>query len=381
MPTTACCPRFLWRRDGNSSGHPLKTAWRNANNEFRNKQPEYHGQLNRVWNGYANIYDTETAVKAFDVSKATSRQNIEQYVLQVLTSFFQVQVDRNQIAITKESLETSKMTDEQSQALVKAGAKTPLDALDSEIAVQNDEINLMTVQNTLVTDEKVLRTLLNAPDLKDVPDVDLLNYKPFYMKDFDTRLAKFRGDWKEEMARRDPDLVVAKLSLEQAKISLNKAQLSYIPTTQVQVTHLFDMGALVNNTPGPNSPQNSTTVQLSLSWTFWDWFNTYRTIDNANMTFDSATLSYHKTRVTDEAAIQNNFSDWDVNSRSIEAATLVMEKARKELEYSKEMYRLGRLTILMMQQAQSRITTAKSLLVGLLQKRYVCRADSLRCRL
>lgn len=330
-----------------------------------------------LWNGYQNITTVKTAAKELEVQQASTRRTIQTYILQLLSSYLKLQNDLNNQETIKLQLEQTKSTSAETKALVDAGAKTSLEAIDSEIDVENSSRNLIELENTIRADMRELRLLLNNPQLEELPKIDLLKFEPYYMVDFEDRVKRYRKNWREELYLNQPDLVVSKLQLEESAYNLTQTRLGYIPTTSLTLTHTLDMSNMVGQTVYSPAGLNSTAITFNLSWTFWDWFNTPRTISNAEKDYQSSVLGLQQTRMQSETVVQNLLETYDVNLAAIETTRLSLAKAMKQLEYSNEMYRLGRITLLLMQQSVSRVYSARLELANRLATKYLNAANIL----
>ncbi len=330
-----------------------------------------------LWNGYANITNVEVGNKNYEATREGSRQQVQNYIVQVVTAFLNYQLLLAQEEISQGQVKASQRTNEESQALVKAGAKTRLDAMDAEIQLANDQIALLTTQNSITAAERSLHAQLSTPSSDHFPRLDLLTFEPYFQKDFERQLEDIRTHWSDRLAANQPDLKVSRLQLESAALGLRQTKLGYLPTTQIQLTHNITLDSYVNPESYQAEPLQSDSIMLTLNWTFWDWLQTPRNIDNAQKGYDSQTLGYRTLDMTTQANFLNSLDQVDILKKTIETYRLVLDKAQKQQEYSQEMYRLGRVSWLEMQQSTLRFATAQSNLAQSLVSYYTAAAQIL----
>ena len=122
--------------------------------------------------------------------------------------------------------------------------------------------------------------------------------------------------------------------------------------------------------PGQVNPIQNYTIGLSLSWQFWDWMSTPYTIANSQKDYDISLNTFHDTGVQTRATVENLIAQLDVSSQTISADRQIVAKAESQLKLSEEMYRSGRINLLMMQQSTSRVFQARNDLATRLADRY-----------
>ena len=326
-----------------------------------------------LFDNYSAIRNIEIASLGTEAQRVTSLQDVNKYVLSVITAT----LDRQLLLTKRESLkvllEQARRTKEQSDTLVHAGAKTKFEAMDADIDVMNNERNQMENEIELAAADRNLRVTLNADESVTLPEFDLLKLKPYFLDGFEEKLARFRKGWQIEAQSLNPDLVVSQLSLKKSLLSLKQTRLDYFPKTSLALSQTWTLDRMIQdpNDGGPRSALSSTSLTLQFAWTFWDWFSTPRNIENSEMSYQISTNNYLDSYRKTKSDIQNLFERWDIINRSIESTALVVKKAENQLEYAREMFRMGRITLLEMQQASTRLFDARGQLADRLKTKYL----------
>ena len=332
-----------------------------------------------LWDNYKSIRNIEITKKDLDRERINSDRVVQKYVLDLLTAYLEYQMLLSEAETLKSRLEQSRLTNEESQALVKAGAKTRMDAMDTEIEVANTERDILEAENGIANAERSLRVLINFEQMKNLPRMDLLKQEPYFIKDFDHRIAKLGPNWKDQLKDINQDIKIQKYSLEESQMNLAQAKLAYFPTTQLVLTHQYTMDSYLQSNPtaGRRVGLNGDSIALTLSWPIWDWWSTPNTIANVQKEHEIKILQYRQANLEKQAEIDSLYRQLEVLKKTVEVSRMVLEKAEAQLRYSREMYRLGRLTLLQMQQSISRVSDARNSLASRLKDRNIAVAKLL----
>ncbi len=339
-----------------------------------------------LWDNYANIRNIQVGSKSLEIERLTSRQKIQGYIRGLVSAYLEYEYLLSEREILLVRLKESKITNDESQVLVKVGARTRIDAYDTEIEVANTERDLLEKENSIVAAEKNLANRVNAEAIKKLPRLDLLKIVPYYMKSFEKEILEIldsgksqrNEEWNEALSRRNPELQTKKLTLEKSEMELKQKRLSYFPSTSISLEHTVELDRyLADDVTGPRTALQSSSISFGLSWTFWDWFSTARTIRNSERDFDIKVLDYRESDKKARVEIENSVQQVAIYRKTIATSRLVLEKAAAQLRYSQEMYRLGRITLLQMQQATRRHYEAQIALAARLKDYYIMAASLL----
>ncbi len=329
-----------------------------------------------LWDNYKSIRDIHTSSLSLRAARVASKKEIQNYILSLLRAYLEYQLQLSQREILQNLLFQNKWTDKESSALVKAGAKTQVDAMDTEIQVLNTERDLLELENNIATGQRNLQVLINSDQIKNLPRIDLLTLRPYYMSNFEKKIEGIRT---QNLSDLNPDLKLLRLELEKTQNDLSQLNLSYFPQTYLTVSSDFNMDNMVNDPPvgGWRKPVQSYSVVLGFTWQFWDWLSTPKNIDSSSKSLEIQRIKYRQTELSSKADAENSMAQIEILNKTIEASRLAVEKAEAQQKFSKEMYRLGRITLLSMQQATNRLFEARNALASRLQSRFLLAAQLL----
>ena len=314
-----------------------------------------------LWDNYSNFRNITLAnmTKATEVIRKQS--TIENYILTLLDVYFEYLLTLRRKEVLEQQLSQSKWTHSESMALVKAGARTQLEALDTEIQVLNNERDLLEISQNLKVGQRNFQVLLNRGEKYEIPILNLLQLEPYFMKAFDKALPELKARSLAAVVSQTPDFRISKLSLDLSQERLKQTELGYWPTTSVKISHSYNLDNYVQEEPagGRRAGLNSTTLSLNLSWQFFDWWGTQRSIKSSQLDFQSSQLRFRDSLQSSKAKFENLIENFEVTEKSLEASRLALLKAQKQQEFSREMYRVGRINLLSMQQSISRLYDAE----------------------
>ena len=82
--------------------------------------------------------------------------------------------------------------------------------------------------------------------------------------------------------------------------------------------------------------------------------------DGAEKQFQIDTNKFQQTILQARSDVSALFHQYDINEKSIRSSQLVLDKAQHQQDYSREMFRLGRITLLSMQQSSNSLRISLS---------------------
>ena len=162
-----------------------------------------------VWDGYQAITNVKTSRTNLLSTKVNSNIQVQGFIVTLLQAYFAYELSVTARDIQSAQVDQSRLTSDQSQALVKAGVKSPLEAMDAEIQLSNDEVVLMDRENAITLAARTLLALVNAERANDqqsytLPNLDLLRFEPYYMQGFDQALEQMRSDARQDLSNINP---------------------------------------------------------------------------------------------------------------------------------------------------------------------------------
>lgn len=314
-----------------------------------------------LWDNFSNIRQIRVAKINEQIEGIKRSRESETFVLSLIDTYFEYLLYLRRAEVLEQQLEQARWIHKESLALVKAGARTEIEALDTEIQVLNSERDLMELNQNIKTTLRSIQVLMNKEENYLIPHLNLLDLQPYFMKKFPPVLKVLRGVSSDQILAGTMDYKISKLGLDATLERLKQTELGYWPTTSIRLSHSYNLENYVQDEPagGKRAGLNSTTLSLNLTWQVWDWWNTQRTIESSQMDYQTSSLRFRDEIQNSRAKFETYLENYDITVKSLEASEKAVDKALKQLDFSREMYRLGRINLLSMQQATSRLYDAQ----------------------
>ncbi len=337
------------------------------------------GKLNAtwtLWDNFQNITDIRVARIGLISEEIQTDKEMQLYVISLLDAFIEYQVLHFQREITKGFLKQSQWVLGESATLARLGAKSRFETLDAEIQTLNAERDLREVELSLESAKRNLKNLLNSDPSFQIPIIDLLKLKPFYMSRLDVKKV---NEWSSNTDAlpvvHNRELRLASLNLDKSSAELTQTSLDYFPKTSFQISQDLNLDRVITKRNGPPyTGLNSTTYSLQLSWQLWDWWITPRKIKNSRLSHEISTYSLQETKNKAESEFLALLDQYGIVEQSIEGSKKVLDKAVQHLEYSREMYKLGKLNNLSIQKANSTLYEAQLAVAQRLKQKFILAA-------
>lgn len=332
-----------------------------------------------IWNNYQNIRNIRTAGLESRIQEIDSDLALQNFVSELVAKYLELQVLYEQRRTTAEVLESAREFQKEANEMATLGARTRLDVLDTDIQLRNFENDAFELENQIRSVEREFAVILNEPERRTLPKVDLLRTVPYFMFRFEKLLPELREILAHRVGSTSPKLRTAGLKLDQTLEQYRQTWLQYLPSTSIKLTQDWDMGNLVNSEVDPldRKVQPTTTASLSLSWTVWDWLGTHRQIRNARKDLEIERINLEKVSRQVIYEVEGLLEQYDTSLKNIESSEMVVRQAEMQLDYSRSMYQLGRISLLQAQTATQRLSQARISLIGRLKSKFLLAARML----
>lgn len=318
---------------------------------------------------WREVYVADLDKRSAELSNEKERESL---VVQIVEAYLGHLVSFQRFELAKKFMDQSKLTKDESDTLLKLGVITAIEAMDSEIQFLNAERDLMESKLEVENSERNLRALLNLSETDVIATLPLLSLKPYYLPRFENvreRLIKTEAgslvgnSWEEK---------IGNLTVERAQTSYRQAQWDIWPKLSLKASQDWDFEQTINpDNDGYRPVLSSASLSLTLSWEVWDWFTAKRSADSSGLTYQIVTNDYLDSRRRRVADIQNLISQYNILKKSVDSSALSLEKSRKQLESSRELHRLGRINLLLMNQSMNRYFEAESAYADRLKNLYI----------
>jgi outer membrane protein TolC len=326
-----------------------------------------------IWDNFSTLNGLRSSRLSESIEKHNTEFKEQLFYNKIVDLYFTIQELIYKKNSTQELFKQAEKAKEEAQYLIGLGQKTKFEAYDAEIDMVNAERDLMEIKNDLEVSNRNLKYLIGTDEDLDIPPIDLLTYKPFYLEEFEKSFAKYKESWKENYEFRNQSILISKLEFEQSAISYFNDKLSLFPKLSISVANSYDYSYKVKQYASAyeTSPKNDLSLGLSATWSLWDFWSTQKKVDNSRLDFKIAEINFKDEKIKVQTEIQNFIDQYEINLKSVEASVLVLDKAVKNYEYNSYMYKLGKISLITRQRAMTQLHSAKIELASRLKNKYL----------
>lgn len=331
-----------------------------------------------IWDHGANMTKIQTARIEEGAERLNTDRDRQAFIYNLIDQYLDYLLQVRQKDLARRYLDQSTKTFDEAKTMMEAGAKTKIEAMDSEIAALDAERSLMEAEATLKSSERSLRALMNLGTEDKIPVLNILDVVPYYQEQFDKQISNLKNISPGQRIKLSREDRIARMDLERSLLDLRQARWNYWPQLKMGASHEWDFAQQVNTqTDGTTPVLQATTVYLTLNWSVFDWFTSTRSLQSTDYDFQIKNNSYSDARRKAVADSENTIEQYEILKKSVESSKLSLSKSKRQLENSRELHRLGRINLLMMQQSTSRYFEAESAYAGRLKNLHLTMAKIL----
>ena len=277
-----------------------------------------------LYNGMYRKHNFEKLKKAYELASVQKQIQIDNTILNVYTTYYNIAKNTINLNIYEESFEISKNRLIRTSYQMKYGQKTNLDVLNAKVDVNNDSLNLINGQIQLDNEKRTLNYLLGLP----------MN------KTFEVE-----------------EIVEVNKALANYDVKLNQS--SWMPKVSTTVSY-----GLNNGNYGPTSlfaTQNVTGLNagLSLSWNVFDGGATSTKVQNAKITAANQDLYKNQVELNLSNELANTWAAYLNQLLIINSEEMNVAVADQNFLKTQEQYNLGQISSIEFRQAQLNLINAK----------------------
>jgi outer membrane protein len=367
----------------NLSGGASRTVGRQFNQATISFQEFTNNSINAnlsggliLFNGLQNINNLRAARSSRSSAQDEYQRARENVIFSTASSYLQVLLDKELISIAKENLEASTRQLEQITAQVEVGMRPIVDQFNQEAIVANNELDVITRENSLNLNTTRLIAILQIDPLKDydfvVPDVSEYDLEPnVYSLDELVQTA---------LANRS-DLSGQEFRIMSARYALSSARGNYLPTLTLNAsvsTRYFDtyrepeiIGIDQEGEPiltrvtvgfGDQFFDRGVNRQIGLNLNFplFTRFQNRTFEQQRRIDLKSAELQLESLQSDVFLEVRQAYNDYSAISKQLQATQKALIAAEKAYETEQERYRVGSSTLIELTQANSEFVSAAS---------------------
>ena len=303
-----------------------------------------------LFDGLGRYYNYKRLKEAYQLSELQARETIENTITQLLSVYFEV-------AQNTENLQTlTKVLDISKERLIRAnyqfefGQNNKLGVLNAEVDINNDSINIITAKQRLISSKRDLNLVMgNALKTEfsiDTTVVFLLQLKKEIL------LSKLKTN-NVNLLQIDKNINISTYD-----IKANKS--TYLPTLGLSGSYGWNESS--NDNPLAFTIQNTNTgfsTGLNLTWNLFDGGSNMTRIKNAKINLENQELQKNEINLTIERDFNNAWDDYQnkLEIYRIQESNIITSK--NNFDRTNEQFKIGRATSIEFRQAQINLLNAQ----------------------
>jgi outer membrane protein TolC len=293
-----------------------------------------------LFDGFKMFYALKQLDQQMELTRETSRFDIESSVVKILTAFYNLGSTRSILAASQQQLALSRKQLERIKAKWEFGGANNTDLLRQQVLVNADS-SMVTARELDVV--RALHDLNLA--LGRVPDMPLEVV-------IDTLVEPPENDaafWYESAQKHNASLSMSQIQKNIAYSDLGIARAAFWPVLAANGSR--------SKTWGDND-YTRTSAGLTLSWPLFSGFRTLTTAQNAKIDTKNAELSHDQKQKELQAYI---YQQWELLSNAYRQVSFEREAvilAEKSLTVSEEQFKVGRISDVQFRESQLALINA-----------------------
>lgn len=290
-----------------------------------------------VWNGSKNrnnVKLNKVAAEQARLDSATTANNVLEQIAQL---YVQILYSNEAIAVTKESLKTSRTNEQRGKTMVEVGKMSKADLAQLTAQRAQDEYAIVEAESNLRNYKRQLKELLQITSDEEF-DVAV----PSTTDDMALEAVPALNDVYAASLEQRPEIKNAKLGIESSDLGIKVAKASRMPTVSLNAGVMTSTSSMSDNAWGTQMKNNfSLGGGVTVSIPLFDNRQTKTAINKAKLQKQSYLLDLQDKQTTLYSTIENYWLQAVTNQNKFKAARVSTESAQASYELLSEQFKQG----------------------------------------
>ena len=305
-----------------------------------------------LFDGFGRKYNYRKLQEQYNISEIRVRQVIENTLLDLLVSYYDVARLTENKNNLQQSLDISKSELLREEYGYQYGQKTQLDVLNSEVNVNQDSINLLNIQRELANAKRDLNVILGREVNIDFAVDTAVSYAIDLTYDAMLQSAKINNTLLLQAEKN--------VTLSDYDLKINKS--SWVPNVGINGAYNWRDSNTDSNISNPFSLASQTSKGIvggvNVSWNIFDGGNTRTRVHNAKIAIDNSNIEKEQQEQDLERNVANAWETYQNSLFVLSAEEKNVETNKRNFERSQEQYRLGQIITVEFRLAQVNLLSA-----------------------
>ena len=322
-----------------------------------------------LFDGLGRMYNYKKLQELYNLSEIQARQVIENTLLQLLATYYDVALMTENKVNQEKSLAISKDRSIRERYNYEYGQNTQLDVLNSEVDVNNDSIALLNITRELSNAKRDLNVVLGRDINTDFMVDTLVTYA------IDLNYKDLLNSAKENNTL----LLQAEKNIDLSNFDLKINRSNWLPSIGLNGAYGWNSFNVDSNTSNAFSfaAQNSNgfNAGVNLSWSIFDGGLTKTRVDNAKIAIDNSSIQKEQVDQDLERNVANAWETYQNALFILQAEQKNVETNKRNFSRSEEQFKLGQIISVEFRLAQVNLLNAVN---NLNQAKYVAKVAELK---
>jgi len=312
----------------------------------------YNASLNlnyTLFDGLGRYYNYKSLKAQYKLSELEARQTIETTISQLLTVYFDVARNEENLETLKKALLISKNRLTRAQYQFEYGQSNKLGVLNAEVDINNDSINIISAKQLLENSKRDLN-LVMGNTLKSEFSVDTTVV-------FLLELNK--EELLSKLKQNNITLLQVEKNIDISNYAIKANKGAYLPT--LGLTGSYGWNKNNNNSASFLAVSTNTGLSagLNLSWNIFDGGSAITRVKNAKIDLENRELQKQEVLLSIERDFQNAWDDYQNKLKIYQIQEANIITAHNNFERTNEQFKIGRTTSIEFRQAQLNLLNAR----------------------
>ena len=317
------------------------------------KQEPYYASAVANW----LIYDFGGRSSAVGTNKAllsatnyTYNAAVQKLILQVNNAYLNTLSAKASLDSYKESNKTYKKAYEESKKRYELGMVTLVDKLQAQTSYEQSQLQVVKAENALRQAQGNLATLLNLNPAAEIKLVEIADDGKITKLQAGDEIQKLMA----EALEKRPELKAQESSVLASKKSITSARAGALPSLSATAS-----GTYADNWKHSNPYNLDGTVGLKLNWPLFSGLSTQYQIDKAKFLYEQSQKNLDSQKLAVLNEVWSHYQNYQTSVKAYQISKQILATAEENSKVAFRYYEVGKIDILNLLTANSRLADAK----------------------
>jgi outer membrane protein len=295
-----------------------------------------------IFNGLGRMYNYKQLKEQHSLTELQAKQIIENTILQLSNSYFEIARLSENMGILQNALEISKTRMKRAEYGYEYGQGTQLNILNAEVDVNNDSINFLNTKQQLANAKRNLNLIMGRT-LETEFSVDTAIV---------FELALNANEVSAKALERNVMIEQTRSQLKNSEYAIKASRAGWFPSLSANAAYAYQGQENPNGAFLTGSESYGPQAGLSLSWNIFDGGTTKTRTQSAKIAMETQKIQQEQTAYTVQRDVLNAYATYENALFVLTAQEANLKTAKRNFDRSNEMYKQGQITSIEFRQAQ-----------------------------